>query len=307
MDIKELESFFMVAKLRSFSKASQALQIGQPAATKHIRKLESELGRTLFQRDERPIQLTAAGAHLFRIAAPLVEGIRTFAQQTSDQQQSRVIRVACTHGFMSDLLLSAVKSFRERHPHQRLRIRLGTKPEVLDMVLAGNADFGIAPSPDRLKTLSFIPLTASERVVIAPPKHPLLSHPLESLDQIAGYPLILLGYRTQTRILLEAAFSELGVAYEVALELDSMEMVKRYIELGLGIGIGHRIALDAEDYRTLRIIPLGKFLPSELVGIASRRGRELPEPASEFISVIREKVKAAESVAGQAGNRVRKA
>jgi len=308
MDLKELESFCMVARLRSFSQASQALKIGQPAVTKHVRRLEDQLGKALFQREARPVQLTAAGAHLLRLAQPLVEGIRDFSEPPAARAARTPVVLACTHGFMAEQLLDAVKRFRDRHPHTPLRIRLGTKPEVTAMVMAGKVDFGIAPSPDRLKSLSFLPLAASERVVMTPRDHALLARPLRSLDEIAGYPLILLGYRTQTRVLLEDAFREQGLAYEVAIELDSMDMVKRYVELGLGIGIAHRIALDHADADALGILSLSAFLPSELVGIVMRRDRRLAAEAEEFVEEIRAGLRTAAGFAGgETAIRVRRA
>lgn len=290
MDLKELQSFCMVARLRSFSKASQSLGIGQPAVTKHIHRLEAELGKSLIERGTRPTQLTPAGLELFRLATPLVEGLLRFARNERQQATLAPVVVACTHGFMNELLLRSVQSFRVVEPHQPVRIKLGTKQDVVSMVTSGAADFGIAPSPDRLKALNFAPLAASERVLITPRDHELLNRPLTSLAEIARYPLILLGYMTQTRVLIEDAFKEHGVAYEVAVELDSMDMVKRYVELGLGIGIGHKIALDAEDSVNLGIVPLSKFLPSELVGVTTSRSRPLPEAAAKLIDHMKQKL-----------------
>jgi DNA-binding transcriptional LysR family regulator len=291
VDIKELQSFCMVGRLRSFSKASQALGIGQPAVTKHIHRIEAEVGKTLIERGTRPTQLTPAGLELFRLSTPLIEGLIRFTQTERQQAAIPPVVIACTHGFMNELLLRSVQSFRIVEPHQPVRIKLGTKQDVVSMVASGVADFGIAPSPDRLKALNFSPLVASERVLITPRDHELLRQPLTSLAEIARYPLILLGYMTQTRLLIEEAFKEHGASYEVAVELDSMDMVKRYVELGLGIGIGHKIALDAEDSVNLGIISLSGFLPSELVGVTTSRSRPVPEAAAKLIEHMKLKLK----------------
>ena len=98
-----------------------ALKIGQPAVTKHVRRLEDQLGKALFQREARPVQLTAAGAHLLRLAQPLVEGIRDFSEPPAARAARTPVVLACTHGFMAEQLLDAVKRFRDRHPHPRLQ------------------------------------------------------------------------------------------------------------------------------------------------------------------------------------------
>jgi DNA-binding transcriptional LysR family regulator len=154
------------------------------------------------------------------------------------------------------------------------------------MIGDGSVDLAIVPNPDNLTGLAFQPIAASERVIITPHNHPLLVRPLKSLSDLAIYPLILLGYRTHTRTLLEEAFEEQGLSYEVAIELDSMDMVKRYVEIGLGVGVAHRAALDNEDLSHLGVVPLGAFLPSELVGIVTRKDRQLSGYASDFASVL---------------------
>ncbi len=296
MDIRELESFCTAAHLRSFSRAAKALKVGQSTVTKHIQKLETELGKELFHREERPVQLTAAGISLMRIAAPLIDGLRRFAEAGTGQAPARPITVGCAHGFMNDMLLKTVRAFRDRVPHCPIHIRVGTKPEVLDMVLNGTVDMGITPNPDRLSGLAFQPIAASERVVITPLDHPLLTRPLHSIAELAVYPLVMLGYQTQTRTLLERAFHQHGVAHEVAVEVDSMEMVKRYVELGLGIAIGHRAALDPEDIKHMGIVPLSPFLPSELVGIVTKKEVQLTGNAGEFVSILAATLKRSEAI-----------
>jgi DNA-binding transcriptional LysR family regulator len=296
MDIRELESFCSAAHLRSFSRAARALKVGQSTVTKHIQKLEAELGKELFHRGERPVQLTAAGISLMRIAAPLIDGLRRFAEAGTGSAPTRPISVGCAHGFMNDVLLKTVRAFRDLVPHCPIHVRVGTKPEVLDMVLNGTVDLGITPNPDRLSGLAFQPIAASERVAITPLDHPLLSRPLHSMAELAVYPLVMLGYQTLTRTLAEQAFHQLGVVHEVAVEVDSMEMVKRYVELGLGIAIGHRAALDPEDMKHLGVVSLSPFLPSELVGIVTKKEVQLTGNAGEFVRILAATLKRSEAM-----------
>ena len=81
-----------------------------------------------------------------------------------------------------------------------------------------------------------------ERVLITPLGHPLLQRPLESLSEISQYPLILMERRTYTRVMLETEFQRRDLAYEVVMELDSMDIIKRYVALGMGISVGPRLA-----------------------------------------------------------------
>jgi DNA-binding transcriptional LysR family regulator len=292
MDIRELESFCRAADFRSFSRAAKSLHVGQSTVTKHIQKLETELGQELFNRNERPMQLTPAGIALMRIAAPLVDGLRRFAEAGKTEVPTQPIKVGCAHGFMNEMLLKVVRAFRDRAPHCPIRIKVGTKPEVIDMVLNGVVDFGMLPNPDHMPSLTFQPLAASERVAITALDHPLPTRPLRALSDIAVYPLVLLGYQTQTRTLLEQALKKDGVVPEIAVEVDSVDMVKRYVELGLGVAIVHKASLNPEDYQSLSVVSLSAFLPSELVGIVTRKDAQLPAASIEFVNILASALKA---------------
>ena len=89
MELKELRTFTTAARLRSISKAAEQLEIGQPTATTHIKKLEDEIGALLFDRVKRPIQLTLAGTTLARLATPLLDGIQALVAQTAAEEGGR--------------------------------------------------------------------------------------------------------------------------------------------------------------------------------------------------------------------------
>lgn len=285
MEIKELRSFCMVAKLGSISRASEALGVGQPAVTKHIRRLEAEIGRKLFLRDTRPFQLTATGSNLFRMAEPLVEGLVGLSDR-APLSASPPVTIAVPHGFIGYVLPEAVRELREVHPLARVRIRSGTKEEAFELVQSGSVDFAVAPDMAGSRRFDFMPLFPSERILITPKDHLFTSQPPRSLKDVARYPLILPRFQTQTRALLESEFRRLGVAYDIAVELDSMDLLERYVELGVGLAVGLRGAAMTEAIIPLGIVSLDRFLPSELVGIVRNRARPLSEYAETLIGLL---------------------
>ena len=288
MELRELRSFNTAAKLRSISKAAELLGIGQPTVSTHIKKLESEMGVRLFDRVRRPIELTPLGAALARLVAPLVQGIDELARGASAEEEGGPVSVASTHDIISHALLKVVEVFLQRHPHNHLRIRSGLIYEVLDLVVDGEADLGLAPIPERSADFDFVPLFASERVLITPPGHPLLDVPLTSLGQVAQWPLILRRRETDTSKLLEDEFQRRGLSYEVRVELDSMEMVKSYVALGMGISVGPRLSIEPEDEEKLGVVSLANLLPVEPAGIITLPGKTLSTSAQAFISVIKD-------------------
>ena len=288
MELRELRSFCTAAKLRSVSLAAERLGIGQPTVTTHIKKLEEELGVVLFDRVRRPIRLTAPGAALSELAEPLLDGIDGLAVRTSNVEDLVAVRVAATYDIIPHTLLLVVKSFMSAYEHAHIRIRSGRRGEVLEMVKEAEVDIGIMPGPEKGANFDFEGLFPYERVLIAPKGHPLLHSTLRSLEQIAQWPLILMQRGTYTRTMVEEEFRRKGLSYEIVIELDSMDMIKRYVALGLGISIGPRLALDTEDLGELGIVSLTTLLPVEQAGIVTLRGRALSEPARNFISVMRE-------------------
>lgn len=287
MDIKELKSFCMVVKLGSFSKASKALVLGQPAVSKHIQRLEAELGRSLLERGARPLRLTAAGSNLYRMAEPFVEGLAALDDR-SPQAMPVPVTVAVPHGFIGQVLPEAVKDLRGAIPNARIRVLSGTKEEVFELVQTGSADFAVAPDPGASRRFDFTPLYPSERILITPHDHPLVSRPPESLKEVAAYPLILPRFQTQTRALLESEFRRLQISYDIAVELDSIELLERYVELGLGLGVGLRGAAGMGSWVRLGIVSLAPFLPSEMIGVVRSRALPLSQPATMLIARLQD-------------------
>ena len=174
MELRELRSFSAAARLSSISKAADYLGIGQPTVTTHIKKLEAELRTVLFDRVRRPIQLTSSGKALAELVTPLVEGIDALAQSTSEAEEQGPIDVASTPDIIPHTLLEVVRVFLARYPHVHLRIRSGTRSEVLNLVSKGEVDLGIVHHPERSEEFEFTGLFLYGRVLITPLDHPLL-------------------------------------------------------------------------------------------------------------------------------------
>lgn len=286
MEIRELKSFCAAAKFRSMSKAAESLSVGQPTVTTHIKKLEEELGMILFDRVKRPIQLTLAGQSLAQMATPLVEGIESLKSKTAVAEDTGPVLLASTPDIIPHALLQVVKGFRLAFPEVHLRIQSRTRADALDMVEKGEVDLAIVPGPDRMTDLEFRPLFVYERVLIAPKGHQLMHQAVESLDQIAQWPLILMGPGTRTRAYLEAEFRRRGLSYDIVMELDSMDVIKRYVALGMGISVGPRLAIDSSDTANLELVSMANLMPVEQAGIVTLRGKTISRPAQKFIDVM---------------------
>ena len=288
MELRELKSFVTAAKFRSISKAATDLGLGQPTVTTHIKKLEKELNMVLFDRVTRPIRLTLSGQTIFDLSQPLLDGLDSLAVRTSEAEERGPVTVASTPDIIPHTLLRVVKVFNSLYPNVYLRIQSATRSEVIGMVKTGEVDAGVIQHPDRGDDLHFEPLFLYERVLIAPKGHELLSTPMTSLDSIAKYPLLLMARGTYTRHILEQQLQKRGLQYEVIMELDSMDMIKKFVTIGMGVSVGPRLAIEEEDLDHLGMVSLANFLPVDQAGLITLPGKTLSTPAGQFISVLRD-------------------
>jgi DNA-binding transcriptional LysR family regulator len=293
MEIRELRSFCSAARFKSISRAAEQLGMGQPTVTTHIKKLEAELNTVLFDRVKRPIQLTLAGKRLQELAVPLVEGLDTLVQSAAEAEERGPVVLAATPDLIPHTLLSVVRVFTTLHPHIHLTIKSARRTQIMHMIADGDADIGIIQHYDRDESFQFEGLFVYERVLITPSSHPLAKEPVESIEQIAQYPLIMMSEGTHTRDLLESEFKRRGISYEIVVDLDSMDMIKRYVALGLGISVGPRLAIDPEDHVNLGVVSLAHILPVEQGGIVTLKGKQISKPAERFISVMKDTLAAA--------------
>ena len=296
MELRELKSFVIAARFRSISKAANELGLGQPTVTTHIKKLEKELNMVLFDRVTRPIRLTLSGQTIFDLSQPLLDGLDSLAVRTSEAEERGPVTIASTPDIIPHTLLRVVKVFNTLHPNVYLRIQSATRTEVIGMVRIGEVDAGIIQHPDRREDLHFEPLFLYERVLIAPKGHELLSAPMTSLDSIVQYPLILMARGTYTRHILEEQLQKKGLHYEVIMELDSMDMIKKFVTIGMGVSVGPRLAIEEEDLDHLGMVSLANFLPVDQAGLITLPGKTLSTPANQFISVLRDTFAASEGV-----------
>ncbi len=286
MEFRELRTFCTVARLGSISAAARALDLGQPAATKHLKKLEEEVGVDLLLRGKRPIQLTAAGTVLLEMAGPLVEGMGALETFRFDLQQASPVTIASTAILIAQALPGPVRSFRQRHPGHLLRLWPRNESDILSMVASGEADLGIIPTADVPVGFDFLPLFTIHRVLIAAKDHPVTDLSEITYSALARWPMVMMGARSRTRRLLDDAFQRRGISYELAVETDSAEAIKQYVAGGQGISVLPNIALSAGDAADLDILPLSNLMPDDLVGVVTLRGRPVSQMAQDFMEEL---------------------
>ncbi len=292
MDLRELRSFCAVAQYGSITKAAERLLLRQPAVTLHIQELERETGVTLLDRSKRPVQLTPAGIHLSELAKPLLKQIDSLPTETAAYAQQGKLTVAATPEMSRNVLVDGIVSYSESYPDTRLFVRGGPLPEVLRMVRDREADLAFVPINERFGDFNVETLFTNERVLVAPHGHPILDQPIDRLEQIAAWPLIV-GGGGGTRdnpSHIEGKFNQIGLDYNIVMRLDSFDAIKRYVSKGMGISIMPRVVLEPDDEKNFSIVGLAHLLDIQRVGIITVRDTTLSGPAQRFVEILKKTI-----------------
>ena len=291
MEIRELISFYHVARLRSVSKAAHYLEIGQPTVSTHLQKIEREFGVLLFDRIKRPIQLTSDGVTFYELTKPVVEEIAEGIENLKAQMDYPEHRGSFVIGAYPDLVLHhlppIVKEFKSHYPDVQIKLIAHSYSILMEMVSAGELDIALATRPElHNSALDFKYLFTSDFVLVVPLDHELLRLPQVTLKDIARWPLILLGPTSHSRRTLEQALRREGLQYNITLEMDIMEMAKRYVEIGMGIAVTPEYVVQPDDSFRLGIRNLRGLLPSTQVGLITLKGKFLSRSVRNFMDTL---------------------
>ena len=248
MELREIISFYHVARLHSVSKAARRLELGQPTVTTHLRKLEDEFGITLFDRIKRPIQLTSEGSIFLELITPIVESVDTLKTQMDYTERRGSLHIGAYPDVVTHHLPKPIQSYLDYYPDVRLQLTARPYTTLIQLVKSGELDLAItAPPPIDEPSLEFFKLFDYRIVLLTPPGHQLLQkHPLD-LHDIAHWPLILSSPDSITRHNLEQAFKDNGIRFDVVLAVDHAEAVKQYVEIGMGVAVGNDFTLHPDD------------------------------------------------------------
>lgn len=265
---------------------AHALHTSQPGVSRQIRELEEELGIELFVRaGKRLTGLTEPGLHVLPIVERLLLESNNLkkAGQEFMAQQNGLLSVAATHSQARYALPQAVQEFRARFPEVKLHLHQGSPRQVADMLLSGEVDVGIATEAlNDYPELVTLPCYRWTHSVIVPPGHPLLDGPL-TLESLARFALITYDTGFTGRNHIDEAFHQQKLLPNIVLTAMDADVIKTYVQLGMGVGIVASIAYEAERDTTLRALDAGALFGINLTKLAVRRGSYLRSYVYAFI------------------------
>jgi LysR family cys regulon transcriptional activator len=267
------------------------LHTSQPGVSRQIRELEDELGIELFHRaGKRLTGLTPPGQAVLPIVERLLleaDNLKRAGEDFASQGRG-TLTIAATHSQARYALPPAVRDFSAAHPEVALRMHQGSPKQVAEMLLSGEADIGVATEAlAQYDELVALPSYRWTHAVVVPKGHALAAHAAQgealTLEQLANFPIITYepGYTGRTHI--DEAFKRRGLGLNLVLSAMDADVIKTYVELGMGVGIIASMAFDETRDAQLHAVDARHLFASNMTRVAVRRGSFLRDYAYEFI------------------------
>ena len=285
MDFDQLETFLEVARLSSFSRAAEKRFRTQPAISSQIRALEEEVGAKLLDRSGGKVSITASGKIFQKYAEETLESrkaVLTAIAETERVPRGEII-VGANEGTCLHILPEVFAHFKKQYPDVAVNIKRADYAKILESVIDNSVDFGVVSLPVTDNRLSVVLIHRDELVIIAPPHHPLAKMKSATVAEVAKFPLVL-PKAGHTRDSLEELFHERRLKPHHAMELDSSELLKRFVAADVGGGfIASSHAQEDVQARVLAAIPLSDAHIRRDLALVFRKDKALSRAALAFI------------------------
>jgi DNA-binding transcriptional LysR family regulator len=288
---EQMAAFHAVARYGSFSKAGAVLLRSQSAVSMQVAKLEDTLGKRLFDRTTKHVALTEAGQILLRYITQIDGLLQQAVQELTDLDHlTRGRLVLCTSDTTACYRLpTLLQQYRARHPGIDIVVRNATSPQTIEAVCAHEVDLGIVTLAALKPELVAIPLFPRHDVLVCHPQHPLAQRSAVLLKDLEHYALILLDQRCASRRLLDERCAQTRVRLHIAMELSSIEVIKRFVRIDTGLSVVPAVAVQEEVQAGMLVAVSIDDLyhqPPYKMGVIYKQGRYLSLAARSFLQEL---------------------
>lgn len=291
ISLRQLRVFLAVARQQHFRRAAESLHLSQPAVSRHIAELESELGLKLFDRNTREVVPTEAGRYLESAIGRVLdelEGVLAHVHSESERRRGKV-HVASVPTLSAGLMPQCIADCARRFPDLAIQLHDQAQTMVLDSVRGGEVDFGLAIEPPDTGEFDSELLLRDPFMLVCRPSHPLASLDRVPWRKLQGQPLILLDYSSGSRRLIDQVFARRGIEPIVVQQTGHTHTAFRMVEAGLGISVSPALSpppptlmarpLTPQEHRDVVLLkrrqrslsPLAAVVWEALKGLAARR------------------------------------
>ena len=265
----------------NLTEAARALYTSQPGVSKSIIELEDELGIKIFERHGKRIRgLTKPGEAVADVIHRImreIDNLKKVSDEFARHDEGDIV-IACTHAQARYILPRVIPAFRERFPKVRLSLAEGSPPHLASMVLHEQADLAIATETlAQMPGLAALPVYEWEHTIVVRPDHPLAELTSSqakavTLEQIAEYPIVTYDHAFSGRMAIDEVFAANQITPDIVLAAIDADVIKTYVDVGLGIGIIAGMAFDPRRDKGLVGLPAGHLFGTHTTRVAVKSG-----------------------------------
>ena len=294
MELTQLEFFVTVVEEGSFSKAAERVYRTQPAVSIAIKRLEKEVGASLFERSQKTPTLTEAGELIYDYAKRML-ALRDQARETVAElrslQRGRV-RIGANESTSLYLLPHLILQYREQHPDVKVEIFRHVSERLPREVLDRNVDFALLAFEPEDSDLESFPILRDELVLIMHPDHRLAGHDSVTVEELGVESFLAHNVKTASRNKVIEVFAEHHTPLNITLELATVETIKRFVQLKIGLAFAPRMCVSEELERgTLATVPVRGLDYHRTLWATHRRRMTFSHAAAAFLEVLRQNEK----------------
>ncbi|MDG0023059.1 CysB family HTH-type transcriptional regulator [Trinickia sp. Y13] len=274
----------------NLTEVANNLFTSQSGVSKQIKDLEDELGIDIFvRRGKRLTGLTEPGKAVHQLIERMLldaENMRRVARQFADEDTGHLV-VATTHTQARYALPKVVREFTQVFPKVQLALRQGNPRQIAQMLIDGEADIAISTEAlDRFADIATFPCYSWHHVVVVPKRHPLVGRANVSLEEVAEYPIITYDRDFTGRSHIDESFARAGVLPDVVLTAIDADVIKTYVELGMGVGIVAAMAHDPKRDTELVALDSQHLFEGSTTRVGLRKGAFMRAFAYRFIEMF---------------------
>ena len=291
MNLQQLRYLLEVSKQKlNISDAANALFTSQPGVSKQIKLLEEELGIEIFIRKGKRITgITKPGKEILSIAERILndtENLRQVGKEFAGKDNGS-LTIATTHTQARYALPQVIKKFVASYPNVKLALHQGSPTQIAEQVISGEADIAIATeSVSQHDELATLDCYEWNHCLVTQPNHPLLKEKKVSLAKIAEYPIITYDFAFTGRGKINTAFQAANINPNVVLTAIDADVIKTYVDLGLGVGILAQMAFNPRRDRNLRALDLSHLFQPSITRVAFRKNEYLRGYVYDFFEMF---------------------
>jgi DNA-binding transcriptional LysR family regulator len=290
MEMSQLEFFVSVVESGSFSKAAERVYRTQPAVSIAVRRLEEEIGASLFERSQKTPTLSPVGELVYdyakRILALRDQALEAVAEVRT-LQRGRV-RIGANESTSLYLLPHIILDYREKYPKVLVEIFRHTSDRLPREVLDRNLDFALMAYEPVDSDLESFPILQDELVLIMSPDHPLASRSSVKVEELGPEEFLAHNVKTGSRFKVIETFAQHHTPLNITLELATIETIKRFVQLRIGLAFVPRMCVSDELERgSLVSVPVEDLTYARTLWVTHRRDVTFSHAVDAFLAVLR--------------------